>query len=456
MDYRKFALRISAALVLVFLNCTTAQQAPHNTQPSPASKPPLPPPTQASAPFIAPPPQEEPPPPPVQNLPHEPRSMPQEKPTLAIALSSDDFANDAKHAASLLLEDERILHAFAPLVVDEAEGEARFMLSGRIQNHDGLRVLYITLLDTAAQTQLASLHRDYHDTADIAALMPAITEQIAYAYRHFSSGASEAESGGGSLEAQEAAPGFVWVDAGTYYTEQPVYTNGKRGRRLTVAQGFYVGKTEVTQEEWHDLMGMNPSGFKGALLPVENVTWFDAVDYCNARSRKEGLTPAYTRYGKSGVVWNQDADGYRLPTEAEWELAARGGVQGGRYRYSGGDRIDEVAWYSANSGNTSHPVGSKEANELGLFDMSGNVWEWCWDWYEERRPALPSEPPSGVQNAQRVLRGGSWSTGESYLSTGYRNHSAAEDRYSSIGFRVLRGGKPAHASLFQREAQVLR
>ncbi|MDP3115426.1 MAG: bifunctional serine/threonine-protein kinase/formylglycine-generating enzyme family protein, partial [Candidatus Cloacimonadaceae bacterium] len=192
--------------------------------------------------------------------------------------------------------------------------------------------------------------------------------------------------------------------------EKPVH-------QVTVSS-FYIGKYEVTQKEWTAVMGSNPSYWKGDNLPVERVSWYDAIDYCNKRSLKEGLKPCYSIGGNtkpsswsSGTIacdWT--ANGYRLPTEAEWEYAARGGNKSKGYDYSGSNDINTVAWHYDNSGNKTRDVGTKSANELGIHDMSGNVWEWCWDWYdEEYYGKSPSSDPRGASSGDyRVLRGGSW------------------------------------------------
>jgi formylglycine-generating enzyme required for sulfatase activity len=132
---------------------------------------------------------------------------------------------------------------------------------------------------------------------------------------------------------------------------------------------------EVTQKEWTEVMGSNPSNFNGTALPVEQVDWYDAISYCNKRSVKEGLTPAYTINGQN-VTWDKSVDGYRLLTEAEWEYAARGGKNSStQFTYAGSNTVGDVAWYSENSGNRTHEAGQKAPNALGLYDMSGNVWE---------------------------------------------------------------------------------
>lgn len=415
MNYRNIAILPISALMLIFLSCTTVKQAQSEAE-------------SVSTPEI-----------PVPVLPEMESVSTPEMPVLVIAPSSDEFTDDALYAAELLSSDESIIRSFVPVIhavfqMDTGkQAYARFVIKARIQNLDGRKMLCLDFFDTFTNTHLASLYQEYQKTSDIAGIMPDLALHISSIYLGPPQAATKAEQDHTSDSA------FVWVHAGTYYTGRSMYKNTQPRQKITVDQGFYIGRTEVTQEEWSDVMGTNPSGFVGRTLPVENVTWFDAVDYCNARSRKEGLTPVYT-HDKNKVLWNQGADGYRLPTESEWELAARGGAQGGRYQYSGTNDINEAAWYRANSDTKTHPVGSKKANELGLFDMSGNVWEWCWDWYdEERRHAMPTEPPDTAEALHRVLRGGSWSTGESYLSIAYRGHSAAQDRYSSIGFRVIRG-----------------
>ncbi len=182
----------------------------------------------------------------------------------------------------------------------------------------------------------------------------------------------------------------------------------KPPHRVTISKPFYIGKYEVTQAEWESVMGHNPSNWKGDNLPVECVIWEDAVDYCNKRSESEGLTPCYNGDG-STIYCDFSANGYRLPTEAEWEWAARGGGKGLHYEYSGNNDADAVAWYYYNSGRKTHPVGQKQANSLGLYDMSGNVCEWCWDWYKDSYDrGYQIDPVGAASGACRILRGGGW------------------------------------------------
>jgi len=183
---------------------------------------------------------------------------------------------------------------------------------------------------------------------------------------------------------------------------------------------FYIGKYPITQAQYRKIMNNNPSHFKGDDLPVEEVSWEDAVEFCH---RLSALTNKI----------------YRLPTEAEWEYAARGGNKSHRYKYAGSNNLGTVAWYSGNSGNKTKNVGAKNDNELGLHDMSGNVWEWCHDWYSSAYyKNSPGKNPKGpASGPYRVLRGGSWGSGADGCRVAFRRGSTSAHRIGSHGFRVV-------------------
>jgi len=184
--------------------------------------------------------------------------------------------------------------------------------------------------------------------------------------------------------------------------------------------GFEIGKTEVTQEQWKLVMGFNPSYFdKGGNYPVESVSWEEAQEFIRRLNKLTGR-----RYG--------------LPTEAQWEYAARSG--GKPQKYAGGDNLDILGWYNANSKNTTHPVGQKEANGLDTYDMSGNVWEWCQDWYDgDYYKIIPDRNPKGPETgSRRVVRGGSWDNGAQNCRSATRFFLWPDYRLSRVGFRLSR------------------
>ena len=215
--------------------------------------------------------------------------------------------------------------------------------------------------------------------------------------------------------------------------EKPVH-------RVTVSS-FLIGKYEVTQEQYERVIKINPSyfasGFDALKWPVEQVSWYDSVIFCNGLSELEGLQKVYT-ISSTDVRADLSRNGYRLPTEAEWEYAARGGNQTRNYLYSGSNDNVQVAWYGTNSGHSTHVVGTRAPNELGLYDMSGNVWEWCWDWYGDYLSGQQSDPQGANSNSNRILRGGSWGKSPDELRSTYRHVGYPSAPPNDIGFRVAR------------------
>ncbi|MDQ0947469.1 sulfatase modifying factor 1 [Streptomyces phaeochromogenes] len=205
---------------------------------------------------------------------------------------------------------------------------------------------------------------------------------------------------------------------------------------------YRLGAFPVTQALYAQVTGARPSSAEGDRLPVEGVSWWDAVRFCNALSRHEGFTPAYFLHadpegaegleaaegpeGTEGVEWDTAADGYRLPTEAEWEHACRAGTTGPRY-----GPLDDIAWYRGNSDERIHDVGGKQPNPWGLHDMLGNVWDWCWDVYDAE-----------VYGTYRVLRGGGWFDEHWSCRASARRRSHPSYQVDDVGFRVARSATP--------------
>jgi formylglycine-generating enzyme required for sulfatase activity len=224
-------------------------------------------------------------------------------------------------------------------------------------------------------------------------------------------------------------PGWFVMGSGDYDDEKP--------HAVQITKAFYLGAHQVTQGQYEAVMGTNPSQFKGSDdLPVESVSWFDAVAFCNKLSERENRKPRYQIEGDA--VTNLGGDGYRLPTEAEWEYACRAGST---TRYPFGDNEAELgsfAWFEGNSDLETHPVGQRRPNGWGLYDMLGNVLEWCWDgcapdYYKNSPPDDPAGPPGADA---RVLRGGGWLDLARYCRPAYRDRATPETRGSVNGFRV--------------------
>ena len=216
---------------------------------------------------------------------------------------------------------------------------------------------------------------------------------------------------------------MVRVEAGTFTMgatsemEDP-YDWEKPTHQVTLTNDYYIGKYEVTQNLWKAVMGKNPSKFKGDNLPVEQVSWNDCQKFISKLNNITGKT-------------------FRLPTEAEWEYAARGGKKSRGYQYSGSNNLSDVAWYVGNSWSKTHAVGSKQANELGIYDMSGNVWEWCQDWYGKYSSSSHTNPTGANSGSDRVFRGGGWDISARFCRSSYRYFITPDDHCYFLGFRLV-------------------
>ena len=224
-----------------------------------------------------------------------------------------------------------------------------------------------------------------------------------------------------TFEANGVSFTMIPVEGGTFTmgatSEMTEPFDDEKPTHQVTLSSYYIGETEVTQALWKAVMGSNPSNFKGDNLPVENVSWNKCQTFI---SKLNALT------GKR----------FRLPTEAEWEFAARGGNQSRHTQYSGSNRIDDVAWYDGNSGGKKHPVKTKQPNELGIYDMSGNVWEWCQDWDGSYSSYAQTNPTGVGSGSCRVDRGGSWVNSPSCCRSSFRNNGAHEGSCDNLGLRL--------------------
>jgi formylglycine-generating enzyme required for sulfatase activity len=253
---------------------------------------------------------------------------------------------------------------------------------------------------------------------------------------------------------------MVYVGGGTFEMGDDHGEGDETPAHNVTLTGFYIGKYEVTQKEWETVMGWvyaSPSTGEGDNYPVYDICWYETLEFCNRLSILEGLSPAYSIRGTTDpdgwgdYNYNWDAwdnvyvvygsNGYRLPTEAQWEYAAKGGPLASKpyYTYSGSNNANEVA----NIGGSLMPVGSKNANQLGLYDMSGNVFEWCWDWYDDEHYSEaqfdPMPNPSGPFNgSDRVMRGGSYFAQLKFARSVKRLSHLPEEWETSVGFRIAR------------------
>jgi formylglycine-generating enzyme required for sulfatase activity len=239
---------------------------------------------------------------------------------------------------------------------------------------------------------------------------------------------------------------MIELPGGTFPMGSPdsddlAYDNEKPQHLVTVS-AFAMGRFAVTRKLYREILNTAPSAWQGAKdddqLPANYISWFDAIAFCNALSERQALQPCYRRVGDQ-VEWHRAANGYRLPTEAEWEYAVRAGT---KTRWFCGDEPTELgryAWFSDNAGNRIHPVGEKDPNPWGFHDLSGNVWEWCWDWYGEYSAGPADNPDGPAKGLLRVLRGGACWRGAGALRSAARSRLVPEFWDVNRGFRCVRG-----------------
>jgi formylglycine-generating enzyme required for sulfatase activity len=227
---------------------------------------------------------------------------------------------------------------------------------------------------------------------------------------------------------------MIWVEGGEFMmgctSEQSDCDEDEQNVRRVTVDGFYIGMLEVTQSQWEKVMGTsvyqqkskangNSTYGVGPDYPMYYVSWDEVTEFCRLLSNKTGKI-------------------YTLPTEAQWEYAARGGKKADGTKYAGSNMIDAVAWYTDNSGSSTHPCGTKRANALGIYDMSGNVWEWCKDWYSSSYISYDTNNPTGASSgSHRVNRGGSWGSSATICRVADRNYYSPGSRYYILGFRVV-------------------
>ena len=216
---------------------------------------------------------------------------------------------------------------------------------------------------------------------------------------------------------------MVYVEGGTFEMGATEEQGGdtfddEKPVRTVKLDSYHIGKYEVTQTQWKAVMGTDPSYFKGDNLPVEQVSWKEAQEFCKKLSDATGRK-------------------YVLPTEAQWEYAARGGNKSQHFKYAGSNNINDVAWYKINSNSKTHSVGGKKANELGIYDMGGNVWEWCSDWYASYDESNVDNPQGSVNGMERVDRGGSWCDLDSNCRVSSRDDDNPDLHAADLGFRVV-------------------
>ncbi len=246
---------------------------------------------------------------------------------------------------------------------------------------------------------------------------------------------------------------MVYLPGGTFMMgdDNSKYDEEKPAHEVKLS-GFYMAEFQVTQKLYQAITGNNPSNFQNSKKPVEQVTWFDAVNFCNTLGAKLGLQPCYKKVSDNDYQWDKTAKGLRLPTEAEWEFACRGdnsapltGRPEGGHKYAGSNNLDNIGWYDENSHGRSKKAGLKFPNAAGLYDMSGNLFEWCQDWFDEKyyqkcKDRGIVKNPSGPETGKsRVLRGGSWGYDAFYGRSAYRFNDLPGNIWFNFSFRLVLG-----------------
>jgi len=252
---------------------------------------------------------------------------------------------------------------------------------------------------------------------------------------------------------RKSIPAFrmVYLPGGTFIMGDEKGFDMEKPAHPVKLNPFYMAEFLVSQELYIYVTGKNPSSFKNLQKPVDSVNWFDAIGFCNALSKELGLAEVYKQNKNENFEWVENHAGIRLPTEAEWEYAAKGGLkihETGKKRneniYSGSDRLETVGWYAENSHGRSMKNGLKFPNQAGIYDMSGNLWEWCWDGFDEKyygkcKKQGVVENPRNEKGEYRVLRGGAWSLGAAICRTADRIGIHPRNDWADGGFRFVLG-----------------
>ena len=313
---------------------------------------------------------------------------------------------------------------------------AKYVLSGSVERLGTINNFAADILDIEEGSYIDGYAKEYKTLADGFKIIPELAALLS----------------GQSTSSQPAlSANFIRVEGGTFQMGTPSGGGSdERPVHTVTLKSFSISKYQVTQKEWYEIMGTTirqqrdmenrPLSIlgEGDNYPMYYVNWYEVVEYCNRRSIKEGLEPVYRGSGNN-IICDWSKNGYRLPTEAEWEYAAKGGTK--EYittEYSGSNSVGAVAWYYDNSNNSSHPVGTKAANNLGIYDMSGNVWEWCWDWYGDYTSSSQTDPRGAVSGPGRVLRGGSWNNWSVNVRSAVRFNYTPSKWRNDIGFRLVR------------------